>query len=111
MKFLNSMTFQVFHDLYERSKFKITEHIPGLAYLYLSTKTSSSIRMNVLTASIQDCRGERSHINFSFLLNSQPIYPGFRYCCLSNCMHTVKSLIKTDTNRRFMQVFNIPEEN
>lgn len=48
---------------------------------------------------------------FSFLLNSQPIYPGFRYCCLSNCMHTVKSLIKTDTNSRFMQVFNTPEEN
>jgi len=48
---------------------------------------------------------------FSFLLNSQPIYPGFHYCCLSNCMHTVKSLTKTDTNRKFMQVFNIPEEN
>ena len=52
--------------------------------------------MNVLTASIQDCQGEHVVI-FSFLLNSQPIYPGFCYCCLSNCMHTVKSLIKNDT--------------
>ena len=48
---------------------------------------------------------------FSFFLNSQPFYPGFCYGCLSNCMHTVKILIKTDTTRRFMQVFNIPEEN
>lgn len=52
--------------------------------------------MNVLTASIQDCQGEHVVI-FSFLLNSQPIYPGFCYCCLSNCMHTVKSVIKNDT--------------